>query len=181
MEILLFQTHIGWMAGACSAAGLKALALPQVSRQAALNTLAGELRASVSRLPEPVTPQGILKTLMEEVDLYFKGERVEFTIQVDWSGYTPFQRRVLNVVRSIPYGETASYGQVALESGSPLGARAVGGVMRSNRTPLVIPCHRVVAAGGALGGFRGGLDLKIFLLRLENRYACKKDITEILK
>ncbi|KUK83504.1 MAG: Uncharacterized protein XD97_0165, partial [Pelotomaculum thermopropionicum] len=61
-----------------------------------------------------------------------------------------------------------SYGQVARAAGSPRGARAVGGVMRLNRTPLVVPCHRVIAADGSLGGFSGGLEMKKYLLNLEN-------------
>ena len=67
----------------------------------------------------------------------------------------------------IPYGETVSYGQIALDVGSPGGGRAVGQAMGRNRFPLVIPCHRVIAGDGRIGGFSGGLDLKRFLLSLE--------------
>lgn len=155
------------MAGAWSEAGLKALVLPQGSPEAALEKLAVELLILPSSLSAPSPAQGLAQTLVDEIERYFRGEKVLFSTLIDWSGYTPFQRRVLEITRAIPHGEVHSYGQVALESGSPRGARAVGGVMRANRTPLVIPCHRVLAAGGSLGGFGGGLEMKKYLLKLE--------------
>lgn len=127
------------MAGAWSEAGLKALVLPRESAGAALEELAGELDVSSGLLPAPVPASGQLQILVDEIESYFKGERVTFPTLIDWTGYTPFQRRVLETTRTIPYGEARSYGQVALEAGSPRGARAVGGVMSANRTPLVIP------------------------------------------
>jgi methylated-DNA-[protein]-cysteine S-methyltransferase len=82
---------------------------------------------------------------------------------------SPFQQRVVAACRAIPYGVTRSYGQVAAAAGSPGAARAVGQVMAGNRTPLVVPCHRVLAAGGKIGGFSApsGLALKRKLLALE--------------
>ena len=167
MNIFIFQTTPGWMAGAWTEAGLKALALPQESPEAALEKLAAKLKARLSLLPAPAPAVGPAGTLVEEIEHYFSGVKVSFQTPVDWSGYTSFQRRVLEMVRTVPYGETITYGQLARESGSPRGARAVGGVMRANRTPLVIPCHRVLAAGGALGGFSGGIDFKKYLLTLK--------------
>lgn len=167
MQVFSFRTPPGWMAGAWSEAGLKALVLPQGSPEAAMEKLAGELRISPSSLAAPMPAQGPVQTLVDEIERYFRGEGVIFSMRIDWSGYTPFQCRVLEITRAIPHGEVRSYGQVALESGSPGGARAVGGVMRANRTPLVVPCHRVLAAGGSLGGFSGGLEMKEYLLKLE--------------
>jgi len=155
------------MAGAWTKAGLKALALPQESPEAALERLAVKLKASFSSLPAPMPVVGPAQTLVKEIENYFGGEKVAFSAPIDWSGYTSFQRRVLEMVRTIPYGETITYGQLAWETGSPRGARAVGGVMRANRTPLVVPCHRVLAARGALGGFSCGIDFKKYLLTLE--------------
>ena len=82
---------------------------------------------------------------------------------------TPFQRRVVAACRAIPYGKVKSYGEVAALAGSPGAARAVGQVMASNRLPLIVPCHRVVAAGGGLGGFSAphGKNLKRRLLEME--------------
>jgi methylated-DNA-[protein]-cysteine S-methyltransferase len=163
----LFSTPSGWIAAAWSRIGLQALALPQPSPGEAMAALASELNKCLSSLPEPSSPQPPAAALEEELLRYFAGEKVAFSTIVDFSGYTPFQKRVLELVRSIPAGEVRTYGQVALQAGLPKGARAVGGVMRANRTPLVIPCHRVLAAGGKLGGFGGGLDMKRYLLKLE--------------
>jgi methylated-DNA-[protein]-cysteine S-methyltransferase len=91
-----------------------------------------------------------------------------FTVPLDLSGLSPFHRRVLQATRRIPYGRTATYRDLARRVGRPRAARAVGQAMARNPVPLVIPCHRVVAAGGGLGGFSGGLDLKRRLLALED-------------
>jgi len=90
-----------------------------------------------------------------------------FTVPLDLSGLSPFHRRVLQAARRIPYGRTATYSDLARRVGRPLAARAVGQAMARNPVPLVIPCHRVVASGGGLGGYGGGLDLKRRLLALE--------------
>jgi methylated-DNA-[protein]-cysteine S-methyltransferase len=83
---------------------------------------------------------------------------------------TPFQQRVVETVQGIPFGQTMSYAEVAERAGSPRAARAVGNVMAQNRTPMVVPCHRVLASGGRLGGFSapGGTEFKRRLLALEN-------------
>lgn len=107
------------------------------------------------------------KLLQSELEIYFCGNSGSFSVPLDLSGYTPFQLQVLAVVAGIPYGTVRSYRWVAEECGSPGAARAVGGVMRRNRTPLVIPCHRVIAHNGSLGGFSGGLKMKRYLLELE--------------
>lgn len=180
LQFVSFEAGPGWLAAAFSAAGLFALALPRGRRDQALEELAAEVR-----LP-PVDLESRLKyvepsycpaddgapgrpafALADQVKRYFAGQKVGFTADIDWSGYTPFQKRVLETVRGIPYGAALTYGEVARLAGRPGAARAVGGVMRANRTPLVVPCHRVVAGGGALGGFGGGLPLKRYLLELE--------------
>jgi len=91
------------------------------------------------------------------------------SIKVDWTGRTEFQRLVLSCCRRIPWGTTLSYGQVASQCGKPRAARAVGSVMRANRHPLIIPCHRVIAANGRLGGYSAhdGLATKRTLLKRE--------------
>lgn len=98
------------------------------------------------------------------------GEPDEFEdLEIDQSGMTPFQRVVTDACRAIPYGETLSYAGLAAASGSPKAARAVGSVMRNNRYPLVVPCHRVVSSDRRIGGFSApeGVTLKLRLLRLE--------------
>lgn len=101
---------------------------------------------------------------------YFQGEQVDFgAIPLVLDASTRFQCKVLSVVRNIPYGEICSYGQVAELCGSPGAARAVGGAMASNPVPIIIPCHRVVAANGRLTGFSapGGENTKMALLKME--------------
>ncbi|OPY56648.1 MAG: Methylated-DNA--protein-cysteine methyltransferase [Pelotomaculum sp. PtaU1.Bin035] len=167
LHVFTIRTPLGWMAAAWSEIGLRVLVLPQNSRNAAMEKLAEEMRIKPSLLPTPVQPSDVAPTLTDEIDRYFQGEKVTFYTTIDWSGYTPFQRRILLLVKAIRHGEVRSYKQVASEAGCPRAARAVGGVMRSNRTPLLIPCHRVLAANGSLGGFSGGLDMKKRLLELE--------------
>ncbi len=110
-----------------------------------------------------------LRKLREEIDAYFKGSKQGFTTRVDLSGLSEFQRDVLTVCLEIPFGAVKTYGELANAIGKPGAAQAVGGVMARNPIPLVIPCHRVVAAGGGLHGYSaaGGLKTKQFLLALE--------------
>jgi len=99
---------------------------------------------------------------------YFAGETVDFgKVTVDLSGYAEFTVKVLEAVRSVPYGETVSYKQLAQIVGSPLAARAVGQALGCNPAPIVVPCHRVLSSDGTLGGFSGGLEWKRRLLDLE--------------
>ncbi len=115
----------------------------------------------------PVKSAAPPKVLAAEMKRYLAGEKISFhQFTVDYSGYTDFQKAVLRATRRIPYGETKTYGEIAAAAGKPGAARAVGQVMASNRTCIVIPCHRVVAVDG-LGGFTGSLELKKALLRLE--------------
>ena len=106
--------------------------------------------------------------LRQEISEYYSGERREFTVKLAASG-TPWQMKVWEALRRIPFGETRSYAQVADMIGRPGAARAVGGANGCNRVPLVVPCHRVIAADGSLGGFSGGLHLKEKLLEHEQR------------
>lgn len=99
---------------------------------------------------------------------YFNGDEVDFSkLRLDFSGYTDFQERVLKAVMRIPIGEVRSYKQIAEMIGRPKAYRAVGNAVGTNRTPIVIPCHRVVRNDGTLGGFGGGVRLKRILLKLE--------------
>lgn len=108
----------------------------------------------------------LLRAARRQLTEYFQGKRKVFDLPLDLNG-TPFQRRVWNQLRRIPYGVTRSYGEVARAIGKPGAARAVGQASGANPVPILVPCHRVIAAGGALGGYGGGLRLKRFLLALE--------------
>jgi methylated-DNA-[protein]-cysteine S-methyltransferase len=103
-----------------------------------------------------------------ELEEYFDGKRLVFRLPLDLNQGSPFQRRVWRALRDIPYGETVSYKEVAHAIGQPSATRAVGAANGMNPLPIVIPCHRVVASDGTLGGYGGGLDLKRRLLALES-------------
>jgi methylated-DNA-[protein]-cysteine S-methyltransferase len=108
--------------------------------------------------------------LIDKIKKFAAGKVVDWgDVPLAWDKRTEFQRRVQEVCRKIPRGEVWSYGELAAAAGAPGAARAVGSVMRSNRFPLIIPCHRVVAAGGKLGGFScpSGVDMKRKLLEAE--------------
>ena len=106
--------------------------------------------------------------LVERFKLYFKGEKVTFSDELDLSEATPFQQQVWQVTRLIPYGETRSYLWLAMQIGRPEAVRAVGQALGRNPLPVVVPCHRVVASNGGLGGFTGGIEMKKRLLNLES-------------
>jgi methylated-DNA-[protein]-cysteine S-methyltransferase len=103
----------------------------------------------------------------EELAAYFAGNLREFTVPLDLSRSTPFGREVLAAVAAVPYGMTTTYSTVARSLGRPMAVRAVGRANATNPLPLVIPCHRVVGAGGSLTGYGGGLDRKRWLLAHE--------------
>lgn len=105
---------------------------------------------------------------VEQLDAYFNGDLQEFDLELDMSG-TAFQRRVWNALRTIPYGETRSYGAIARQIGSPNAFRAVGLANGHNPIAVIVPCHRVIGANGSLTGFGGGLNRKSALLELEKR------------
>ena len=102
-----------------------------------------------------------------QLDEYFAGKRRGFELPIDLSATRDFAHTVLDELARVPYGELTTYGALAAKAGRPRAARAVGTVMNRNPVPIVLPCHRVVGAGGALVGYGGGLDRKESLLRLE--------------
>jgi methylated-DNA-[protein]-cysteine S-methyltransferase len=110
-----------------------------------------------------------LSPYRRQLEQYFAGDLRHFTLPVDLSATTPFQRSVLAAIAEIPAGSVRSYGQVAAAIGKPKAARAVGQALGSNPIPIVLPCHRVVASDGSLGGYAGGLGRKRQLLALEGR------------
>ncbi len=108
-----------------------------------------------------------LDHVRRELADYFDGGRYEFHLTLDLAGVGPFPRAVLDELARVPYGEVTTYGTLAARAGNPRAARAVGTVMNRNPVPIVLPCHRVVGAGGNLVGYGGGLERKTALLRLE--------------
>ena len=118
------------------------------------------------RMPLLTGEHALFAVLREQLAQYFEGERTAFDIPLSYPG-TDFQRKVWQALRDIPYGRTISYGEVAQTIGKPGAARAVGAANGSNRIAIIIPCHRVIAAGGGPGGYGGGLWRKIRLLEME--------------
>ena len=108
----------------------------------------------------------LLAEAERQLTAYFAGELREFSLPLKPAG-TDFQRKVWDALREIPYGETRSYAEIAARVGCPRGYRAVGLANNRNPIPILIPCHRVVGANGALTGYAGGLAVKEALLRLE--------------
>jgi methylated-DNA-[protein]-cysteine S-methyltransferase len=108
----------------------------------------------------------VMKDAVGQLKEYFAGKRTEFDLPLELAG-TDFQREVWLALGEIPYGKTISYAELASMVGRPAAFRAVGQANGSNPIPIVLPCHRVIASGGKLGGYGGGLDMKRQLLSLE--------------
>jgi methylated-DNA-[protein]-cysteine S-methyltransferase len=117
--------------------------------------------------PRVLRSRGPLEPARRELDEYFDGRRRSFDLRVDLGPLPSFQRLVLGELALVPYGQTATYGFLARRIGKPSAARAVGGALNRNPLPIVLPCHRIVGAGGSLVGYGGGLERKRTLLALE--------------
>jgi methylated-DNA-[protein]-cysteine S-methyltransferase len=141
--------------------GLVRVAFPEEDVDATLQRLAVKVSPRIVEAPGP------LDGMRRELEEYFDGRRRRFELALDWTLVGPFARRVLAAASGIPYGGVLTYAQVAAEAGSPRGSRAAGNALGSNPIPIVVPCHRVLRSGGALGGYGGGLERKQFLLQLE--------------
>ena len=111
-------------------------------------------------------PSTVLEAASRQLEEYFAGARKTFDLPLLFAG-TPFQERVWQLLLEIPHGRTVSYGELAARMGRPLAARAVAAANAANAISIIVPCHRVVAGGGGLGGYAGGTDAKRLLLGLE--------------
>lgn len=124
-------------------------------------------RVRLAELVEQLEHPVLLKT-EQQLKEYFEGTRREFTLPLDFEG-TAFQKQVWSALLTIPYGETRSYKDIAVQIGNEKAVRAVGAANGKNPISIVAPCHRVIGVGGALVGFAGGLDKKDILLKLEQQ------------
>lgn len=156
----IIDTEWGFMAAVWSDSGLWAMGFPRPSEILAEQDvpLDHAVRAAIDTRGQE---------LRQQLNIYFRGFYTMFDMPIDWEGYTPFQQAVLKAAMEIPYGKTKSYKEIAADAHTPKAARAVGGALHANRTPIVVPCHRVVGTDGSLTGFGGGLDMKKALLLLE--------------
>lgn len=134
---------------------------------------AGKLSAvhfgGIGRHPVAEHPEAVLVEAHAQLDAYFRGELTHFDVPLAEPAGSEFEKAVWLAIAEIPYGQMATYGEIAKQVGEPGGARAVGVACNHNPVPVIVPCHRVVGAGGKLVGFGGGLDRKRFLLQLEAR------------
>jgi methylated-DNA-[protein]-cysteine S-methyltransferase len=131
-----------------------------------------DLDRELSRLSARISPRVLeapakLDLVRRELDEYFSGRRLEFDLPIDWSLTAGFTQRVLRATARVPYGSVSTYREMASAAGNERAVRAAGNALGANPIPIVVPCHRILRTGGALGGYGGGLPRKEFLLRLE--------------
>ncbi len=156
----VIDTELGPLLAAVTDHGLARISFdPEPERE--LESLARLAGPRVLRSPRA------LDETRRELDDYFGGRRTVFDLDLDLRGLPAFTLRVLSELATVPYGQTATYGELAERAGNPRASRAVGTVMNRNRIPIVLPCHRIVGSSGELVGYGGGLDRKERLLRLE--------------
>ena len=141
--------------------GLVRLSYPGEGIEEQLAELAERVSPRILEAPERTDE------VRRQLDAYFAGDRTAFDVPIDWRLVRGFAGQVLRATARIPFGSVSSYREVATEAGSPNAYRAAGNALGSNPVPIVVPCHRVLHAGGGLGGYTGGLDRKRYLLRLE--------------
>lgn len=160
----IFKTKWGYFGLTAIENGLLRTHLPLSNRHSLERNL-------LKHHPEANFDKNLFKGLQGQIIAYFQGSYVDFgkDIDIQFAGFSDFGKKVLGVCRNIRFGQTVSYGQLAKKAGSPAAARAVGGIMAKNQTPLIIPCHRVIRCDGGLGGFSatGGITMKRKMLQLE--------------
>ena len=166
-----FETPIGSMLCATTERGLAFVQLPHAGGRGFADWL--QRHAVGAKLENGFAPN---KAAIQQIREYLEGKRREFELPLDLRG-TDFQRRVWAALLEIPYGATRSYGDITRAIGAPpRAARAVGTANGSNPCAIVVPCHRVIASGGKLGGYGGGLPLKRRLLALEHARPADGDL-----
>ena len=159
---IVFHTALGWMAIVVDRHFVCELSFGHSTPQEAL--------ASLSETGELAEDAGELAGLVERLQRYAEGAEDDFLdVELAAADHTPFQERVVELCRRIPFGSSLTYGELAERAGHPGAARAVGNCMRTNRVPLIVPCHRVVGAGGAMRGYSAGegVRMKLRLLEME--------------
>jgi len=191
MRETIFQTVWGWMGIAATDRGVRAVILPKTTHRA----VERELHTALNGNSTPTHPSGApvalrsatghegegegggrshaaihLKEARAAIIAYLEGSVRDFHLPLDLQDQPRFRVKVWEVLQSIPYGRVRSYGWVARKVGKPKAARAVGAACGANPVPLLVPCHRVIAGDGTLGGFSGGLSRKKRLLKLEGAY-----------
>jgi methylated-DNA-[protein]-cysteine S-methyltransferase len=166
-SVAVFPTKLGWIAFSMCGNLLQRLSFGHANPQSAATTVGQTLWQNRNGNE---CQDDSAANLIDRLIAYAGGHFDDFLdVQTDTAHLSPFSRSIIEAVRRIPFGQTRSYGQLAASVGRARAARAVGRVMAQNRTPLVVPCHRVVGSGGSIGGFSAidGLNMKRRLLKLE--------------
>ena len=161
LKYRIIDTAFGFVGIMASEKGISAISLPCDTEEEAIISL-GEKSGNGDASPE------LLPDLVERITSYYYGEKVSFSDELDLTSASDFQKKVWQAARLIPYGETRSYLWVATQAGNPKASRAAGRALGRNPLPIIIPCHRVIAGNGGLGGFTGGIEMKMRLLALES-------------
>jgi methylated-DNA-[protein]-cysteine S-methyltransferase len=156
-----YDSPLGRLTVIVTPRGLVRLSYPGEPVESQLDELADRISPRILEAPRRIDD------VRRQLDAYFAGHRRSFEVPIDWRLVRGFAGRVLRATARIPFGETSSYREVAAAAGSPNAYRAAGNALGSNPVPIVVPCHRVLHAGGGLGGYTGGLDRKRYLLTLE--------------
>jgi methylated-DNA-[protein]-cysteine S-methyltransferase len=155
------DTPVGRMLVATTPRGLVRVGLPRKMYDDVLEELSREVSPRVLESPARLDP------VRRELEEYFEGRRRDFDLPLDWRLSHGFRGEALKALLGVPYGHTVTYTELAERAGSPRAYRAAGSACGSNPIPIVVPCHRVVRTGGALGEYGGGPEMKRFLLGLE--------------
>lgn len=164
LRMAVVESRLGMLTLVASDVGLRQLAFDPDRWPAAP-------RSHVSAERVPVDGDVILARAVDELERYLDGEPVTFTVPLDLGAAGEFTAGVLGALRGIAYGGVTTYGDLARGLGKPAAARAVGGACNRNPLPIVVPCHRVIAADGSLGGYAIGLEVKRTLLGIERGVA----------
>jgi methylated-DNA-[protein]-cysteine S-methyltransferase len=159
---MTLKTRIGDVWLAATPRGLFWVNLGPVDDEAVEDSCAGRHDVSFRKGGQMVEKAG------RDLQHYLEGKLRKLSVRMDFTGHGAFSRRVWQATRKIPYGQVRTYGWIAERLGRPNSARAVGGALSRNPVPIFIPCHRVVGSHGGLGGFRGGIGIKKWLLALES-------------
>ena len=165
VAIATMPSPVGELLVAVTGRGVAAIAFDDDYRDDLLERIAAELS------PRIVATARQTDATRHELEEYFSGARERFDLRLDRRLMHPFAKQVLAATARVPFGQVSTYGQIATTIGRPTAARAVGAALGSNPIPIVVPCHRIIGAGGKLTGYAGGLQRKEYLLELEGAIA----------
>lgn len=156
-----YESPLGSLTVMVTPRGLVRLSYPGEGIEDQLQEVADRVSPRILEAPEKTDD------VRRQLDAYFAGRRHAFDVPIDWRLVRGFAGDVLRATARIPFGGVSSYREIAAAAGSPNAYRAAGNALGSNPVPIVVPCHRVLHAGGGLGGYTGGLERKRYLLQLE--------------